>query len=173
MGLSGAWGLFEIRLQAGLSGESQLLRIPSVRKGYFCVFRTEEGKVFLPTARHIWDTLQTAEPQVLAFLSQEESLLLFDELLKVAEEAGQDLFDALQVEHRAAIAREEERGASAFYSRRRVIDRVGLPEVRQYRMDRCDAEEAEWRLALESARQAVPEIRPLLLLRIVKAGAYG
>ncbi|MCB0556897.1 MAG: DEAD/DEAH box helicase [Phaeodactylibacter sp.] len=172
-GLSGAWGLFEIRLQAGLSGESQLLRIPSVRKGYFCVFRTEEGKVFLPTARHIWDTLQTAEPQVLAFLSQEESLLLFDELLKVAEEAGQDLFDALQVEHRAAIAREEERGASAFYSRRRVIDRVGLPEVRQYRMDRCDAEEAEWRLALESARQAVPEIRPLLLLRIVKAGAYG
>jgi hypothetical protein len=37
-------------------------------------------------------------------------------------------------------------------------------------MAKCDNEEAEWRKELESARQIVPEIRPLLLMRIIKAG---
>ena len=59
----------------------------------------------------------------------------------------------------------------AFASRRKAIERVGLPEVRLYRLGRCDAEEAEWRHCLQSARQIVPEIRPLLLLRIPKGGA--
>jgi hypothetical protein len=59
----------------------------------------------------------------------------------------------------------------AFASRRKAIERVGLPEVRQFRLSRCDAEEAEWRSELRSARQIVPEIRSLLMLRIVKGGA--
>jgi hypothetical protein len=46
-----------------------------------------------------------------------------------------------------------------------------LPEVRQFRLSRCDADESEWRHELQSARQIVPEIRPLLMLRIIKGGA--
>lgn len=89
-------------------------------------------------------------------------------MLEAAEQAGQESFDALQQEHNASIAREEERGLVAFGSRRKAIERVGLPEVRQYRLARCDAEEAEWRKELKSARQIVPDIRPLLLMRINK-----
>jgi len=40
--------------------------------------------------------------------------------------------------------------------------------VRQYRLARCDAEAAEWRHELQSARQIVPEIRSLITLRILK-----
>ena len=45
--------------------------------------------------------------------------------------------------------REEERGMISFSSRRKAIERVGLPEV----------------------RQIVPELRPLLMMRIIKEGA--
>jgi len=55
--------------------------------------------------------------------------------------------------------------------RRKAIERVGLPEVRQFRLSRCDADESEWRHELQSARQIVPEIRSLLMLRIIKGGA--
>ena len=48
--ISGLWGLFEIRLQAGMHQKTQLLRIPMVRRGYVSVFLSEEGKLFLPTA---------------------------------------------------------------------------------------------------------------------------
>lgn len=169
--ISGLWGLFEIRLQAGMHQKTQLLRIPMVRRGYVSVFLSEEGKLFLPTARHIWDALQTAETQVQATLGQDESIIAHERLQEAAEQAGQELFDALQQAHLAAVAREEERGIVSFASRRKAIERVGLPEVRQFRFSRCDADESEWRHELQSARQIVPEIRPLLMLRIIKGGA--
>ncbi|MHB1495067.1 MAG: DEAD/DEAH box helicase [Acidithiobacillus sp.] len=167
--ISGFWGLFEIRLQAGMHQNTQLLRIPMVRRGYVSVFLSEEGKLFLPTARHIWDALQTAEAEVQATLGQDESITAHERLQIAAEQAGQELFDTLQQAHIASVTREEERGMVAFTSRRKAIERIGLPEVRQYRLARCDAEEAEWRHELQSARQIVPEIRPLLMLRIVKS----
>ena len=169
--ISGLWGLFEIRLQAGMHQKTQLLRIPMVRRGYVSVFLSEEGKLFLPTARHIWDALQTAEAQVQATLGQDESITAHESLQFAAEQAGQELFDALQQAHLASVAREEERGVVSFASRRKAIERVGLPEVRQFRLSRCDADESEWRHELQSARQIVPEIRPLLMLRIIKGGA--
>ena len=169
--ITGFWGLFEIRLQAGMHQKTQLLRIPMVRRGYVSVFLSEEGKLFLPTARHIWDALQTAEAEVQATLGQDESITAHERLQIAAEQAGQELFDALQQAHIASVTREEERGMVAFTSRRKAIERVGLPEVRQYRLARCAAEETEWRHELQSARQIVPEIRSLLMLRIVKGGA--
>jgi superfamily II DNA or RNA helicase len=169
--ISGFWGLFEIRLQAGMHQNTQLLRIPMVRRGYVSVFLSEEGKLFLPTARHIWDALQTAEAQVQATLGQDESITAHERLQIAAEQAGQELFDALQQAHLASVAREEERGIVSFASRRKAIERVGLSEVRQFRLSRCDADESEWRHELESARQIVPEIRPLLMLRIIKGDA--
>lgn len=169
--ISGFWGLFEIRLQAGIHQKTQLLRIPMVRRGYVSVFLSEEGKLFLPTARHIWDALQTAEAEVQATLGQDDSITAHERLQIAAEQAGQELFDALQQAHLASVNREEERGMVAFTSRRKAIERVGLPEVRQYRLARCAAEENEWRHELQSARQIVPEIRSLLMLRIIKGGA--
>lgn len=169
--ICGLWGLFEIRLQAGMHQKTQLLRIPMVRRSYVSVFLSEEGKLFLPTARHIWDALQTAEVQMQATLGQNESIIAHENLQIAAEQAGKELFDSLQQAHLASVAREEERGIVSFASRRKAIERVGLPEVRQFRLSRCDADESEWRHELQSARQVVPEIRPLLMLRIIKGGA--
>ena len=164
--VKGFWGLFEIRLQAGLQIKTHRLRIPMVRRGYVTVFLNEGGRLFLPTARHIWDALQTAEAQVQATLGQDESIAAYTRLQESAEQAGQELFDSLQQAHTDSVTREEERGRIAFASRRKAIERVGLPEVRQYRMARCDEQEAQWRQALQAVQQVVPEIRPLLMMRI-------
>ena len=169
--ISGFWGLFEIRLQAGMHQKTQLLRISNVRRGYVSVFLSEEGKLFLPTARHIWDALQTPESQVQGNLRQDESFAAHARLQEAAEQAGQGLFDALQQAHFSSVVREEERGIVSFALRRKAIERVGLPEVRQFRLSRCDTDECEWRHELQSARQIVPDIRPLLMLRIIKGGA--
>jgi len=108
---------------------------------------------------------------VKAMLGQDDSIIAHERLKEAAEQAGRELFDALLQAHLASVAREEERGIISFASRRKAIERVGLPEVRQYRLSRCDADESEWRHELQSARQIVPEIRPLLMLRIIKGGA--
>ncbi len=165
--VKGFWGLFEIRLQAGLQNKTQSLRIPMVRRGYVPVFLNEEGRLFLPTARHIWDALQTAKAKVQATLGQDESIAAYTRLQEAAEQAGQELFDSLQQAHTDSVTREEERGRISFASRRKAIERVGLPEVRQYRMARCDEQEAQWRQELQAVQQVVPEIRPLLMMKIL------
>ena len=168
VGISGFWGLFEIRLQAGVCKSSPLLRIPMMRRGYASVFLSKDGKLFLPTARHIWDVLQATEVQVQATLTQEESITAHSRLHEAVARVGQEQFDALRQAHLASIGREEERGIIFFTSRRKAIERLGLPEVRQFRISRCDIDESEWQHELQSARQIVPEIRPLLMLRIIQ-----
>ncbi|MEI8209247.1 MAG: hypothetical protein WCG16_08580 [Methylococcales bacterium] len=62
----------------------------------------------------------------------------------------------------------EERGSRSFTARRKAIESVGLPEVRQYRLAKCDTEEKEWYKELKAAKQIVPELRPLLILHLGK-----
>ncbi len=87
-------------------------------------------------------------------------------LEKAAKQAGAGLFEGLMQEHALALQRETLRGQNAFAARRRGIERVGLPEVRHHRLALCDADEKAWKAELHAAAQAVPELRPLLLMRI-------
>lgn len=169
--LSGSWGLYEIRLQSGMHTESEFLRVPAVRRGYLCVFRSDEGKVFVPTARHIWDILQTSPAQVVDVLESADSMKVHNELYVAAENTGQEVFESMRLVHRESIQREEERGTVSFAARRKAIEKVGLPEVRQFRLNQCILDETEWRKQLQVANDVMPEIRPLLLLRVLPGGA--
>lgn len=170
--VSGLWGLFEVRLQriAGQNGgPSSLVQVPQLRRDYINIFVSNEGKVFIPTARHIWDALQNTPCTITDVLDQEASQKAHAEALAAAEQVGQVLFDDLQQEHLDSVRRERERGQSAFNARRKSIERAGLPEVRQHRMTECDADEKAWRAELATAQKAVPEIRTLLLMRVIGA----
>jgi superfamily II DNA or RNA helicase len=170
-GIEGCFGLFEIRVQSGLATGGRFIRIPIVRRRYLSVFVDGQDRVFLPTARHIWDAIQTAEIGIEDALEPARSEALHDRIMEAAKQAGEPIFSALRREHLDAIEREMERGATALRARRRAIERVGLPEVRQHRLKRCDADEAEWRREIEEARQIMPEIRPLLLMQVAGKGA--
>ena len=124
----------------------------------------------MPTARHIWDQLLTDDLRIDSLRDSNESIAAGEKLLSAAEQAGQEIFETMQDAHFAAVTREEERGIIAFASRRKAIDRLGLPEVRQFRLARLDEDESQWRGELKSARQIVPEIRPLLMLNIGNGG---
>ena len=92
-------------------------------------------------------------------------------LYEAAEQAGQEMFDTLLQAHLNSVASEEERGMVSFASRRKSIEYIGLPEVRQFRLSRLDADESAWRKELQAAKQVVPEIRPLLALNVVKGAS--
>ncbi len=165
-GLQGSFGLFEIRVQCGLAGETNNARLPAIRRGFLSVFVSTDGKLFLPTARHVWNTLQSADSKIDRILDEETSRNVLTELSSAAETAGQEVFEALKSRHLEAIQREQERGQRAFAARQRAIEQIGLPEVRNYRRRQCDAEKGVWASELERAREILPEIRPLLAVQI-------
>ncbi|WP_246118530.1 DEAD/DEAH box helicase [Desulfobotulus alkaliphilus] len=166
--ISGLWGLFEIRLQIEMLHKMQFIRIPMIRKAHACAFLSEEGRLFMPTARHIWDTLPTAEIKVLNMLNQDDSTKAHLLLQEAIEQAGQEIFHSLEQAHLASLTHEKERAAVSFASRRTAIKRVGLPEVRQFRLSRLKAEENQWKEELLSAQETIPEVRPLLMMKIEK-----
>ena len=166
-GMSGNWGLFEIQLNSQ-SVQSEMLRIPSSKRAFLCVFVSDEGRLYLPTARHIWDTLLASSFQTTGIASQAESHKAFQSLQAAAEAAGQQTYEMLRSAHEESVAREEERGRVSLEFRRSAIRKIGLPEVRNYRLDRCNADEAQWRRELSMVRETVPELRPLLILRVTR-----
>jgi len=167
--VAGLWGLFEIRMSVQQPANSQI-RIPLTRRSYICVFVSKEGKLFMPTARHIWDQLLTDDIMMENITDSNESIVAAERLLSAAEQAGQEIFDTMLDVHYTAIAREEERGMTAFASRRKAIDRLGLPEVRKYRLARLGEDESHWQSEIQSARQIIPEMRPLVMLNIGNGG---
>jgi hypothetical protein len=163
--VTGLWGLFEIRVSVQQPSSSQI-RIPLTRRGFLPVFISTEGKLFMMTAKHIWDQLLTNDLHIKKMKDSKESMEAGKKLLSAAERAGQKLFDRMQEAHFEAIAREEERGKIAFESRRKAIARIGLPEVRQFRMARLKEDESNWWSEIKSARQTLPEIRPLIAMQV-------
>ena len=61
---------------------------------------------------------------------------------------------------------EKEKYDHAFAARRGAIARIGLPQVREYRLELLRQEEQAWYEQLRQAAQSTPELVPLLLVHI-------
>jgi len=141
------------------------------RRRIMPLFLADDGRVFAPTARHIWDQLLTTAPVILRHLDIETSHQAFERLRDAAEQQGKMIYDELVQAHRERLAREREKGEYAFAARRKAIQRIGLPQVRNHRLNLLEQEEQRFREQLERRGQILPEMGPLLLVR-VEGGAH-
>jgi hypothetical protein len=153
----GFWSLWRIALQT--EGWSWQRVTP--------LFLHDDGRILLPTARRIWDFLLSDTPEVQGYLSGSEALAAFDRQCEAAEVQGKSEYEELMRLHRARLAREREKGAYAFEACRRALDRIGLPTVRAHRLALLEREERAWREQLERQTDVMPELVPLIVLRIV------
>ena len=152
----GVWSLWRISIA---TAEWNRVRIVSL-------FVDDSGSVLLPTARHIWDQLVAADCSVQQVLDAEASRVTFDAQHKAAEVHGKPIFDALAHEHSAFITREREKFDYALEARRRAIERIGLPQVREHRLNLLMKEEHESRAELDQKARLYPEMTPLLMVRV-------
>jgi len=142
------------------------------RRRIMPLFLADDGRVFAPTARHIWNQLLVTKPTILRHLDVETSHQAFEQLREAAERQGKTIYDELVQAHRERLAREREKGEYAFAARRRAIERIGLPQVRNHRLSLLEQEEERFHEQLERRAQILPEMAPLLLVR-VEGGAHG
>lgn len=158
----------------GLSGKVQgfwslwRIAIASVewnRRKIMPLFLTDDGLVYMATARHIWDQLLLARTQIRSILDASLSQSIFEKLQNAAEDHGKGIYETLVQEHLARIVREREKADYAFAARRKTIERIGLPQVRNYRLNLLMQEERIFQEQLDQKAHAYPEMVPLLLIR--------
>lgn len=159
--VTGFWSLWRIGLQTDAGREQRVLPI----------FVTRAGQVLAPTARVIWDRLVELADGVVVRpdpgLTTAETQSAFEHSRAAAEEQGTVLFNELAQRHRERIDQERRKMVMAFAARRRSVERLGLPQVRTFRMAQIDRDEAAWRLDLARREPALADLGPLLLVAIV------
>ena len=154
--VQGIWSLWKIALT---TPDGQ-------RQNFMPLFISHTGKMFLPTARHIWEQLLTQDPTTQGSLSAEASSQAFKTSWQAAEQQGQALYESLLTAHHTSIQQERQKGDYAFASRRQAIERIGLVQVREHRLKQLAQEEAEWQAKLERALEVQPELSFLLMLSL-------
>lgn len=163
--IRGYWSLWEISILFDSVLSTQHSALTRQRR-VLPLFLADDGRVFAPTARHIWDQLLVTKPTLLRHLDIETSHQAFERLREAAERQGKTIYDELVQAHRERLAREREKGEYAFAARRRAIERIGLPQVRNHRLSLLEQEEERFREQLERRAQILPEMAPLLLVRV-------
>jgi len=130
------------------------------------LFRHDDGRILLPTARRIWDFILSDTPKVRGYLSGSEALAAFERQHEAAEVQGKSEYEELVHVYRAHLTREREKRAYAFDARRRALDRIGLPTVRAHRLALLEREERAWQEQIERQTDVMPELVPLIVLRV-------
>ncbi|HPH11603.1 MAG TPA: C-terminal helicase domain-containing protein, partial [Thermotogota bacterium] len=159
-GVQGFWSLWRIAIATMEWNRRRILPL----------FLADNGMVYMPTARHVWNLLLTESVQLKAHLDADVSRSAFEKLKSAAEEHGKPVYEALTQEHKGRIAREREKADYAFAARRKTIERFGLPQVRNYRLNLLSHEERSFREQLEQKAHAYPEMVPLLVIRVEGGG---
>jgi superfamily II DNA or RNA helicase len=140
------------------------------RRRIMPLFLADNGMVYMPTARHVWDQLLAASIHVRSVMEASVSQAVFEKLQNAAEEHGKPIYEVLMQEHRGRIAREREKADYAFAARRRTVERIGLPQVRNYRLNLLAQEERSFQEQLDQKAHAYPEMVPLLVIRVEGGG---
>ena len=95
--VQGIWSLWRIAIASASTSDE-----PAGwnRRRIMPLFLADSGRVFVPTARHIWDQLLAVSPLIRSILDPQASQAAFAGLQKTAEEYGRPMYDALVQEHR-------------------------------------------------------------------------
>ena len=156
--VAGYWSLWRIALDEQSLRDVKLIPL----------FQHDDGRNLTPTARHVWDRLMDEPPGITlsGTRSGAEVEGVFARLRTEAERRGEDAFHELQARHQQRLKREREKGQYAFQVRRDALSRVGLQEVRQFRLKRLEDEERAWDTELVRREQVMPSLQPIIFLRV-------
>ena len=154
--ITGLWSLWRIGIATTASNRHRIMAL----------FLADTGKAFAPTARHVWDRLLSVAPEVRSYLDIDDARQAFALLSQTAEQHGRSIYDELVQEHNSRLMRERKKGEYAFVTRRKIIERVGLPQVRDYRLSLLRQEERAWNEDLNNKAEGYPDMAPLLVVRV-------
>ena len=147
-GASGYWSLWSVRF-AG-SDERQVKYLP--------IYVKPDGSFFAPASNRIWDALCSDTVEVITGPSSVKSSDVYQMLRAVAEEQGKLVFEDMLINYKADLSEKIDKGEYSFAARKRAIERIGLPEVKNYRLRQLVDEELNWAQQIKEKQQVYPEL---------------
>jgi len=130
----------------------------------FAAFLHDDGRVLPPTARHIWDHLLDTAPEIAGSIPLPEDV--YARLSATAQDVGEPLYRDLLQKYEHRREREQSRQQAGFDARLAAARNASLPTVRDHRVREVEEEYRQWHEHFERNTGALPELVPVLVLRV-------
>ena len=166
--VNGLWSLWKVSLDSKAMNSRQ--------ETFFAVYTDQIDKSYPATAKRIWDALlsnqaiglKTPNASIQTVIRSDlDNVILFEKQQQQAIDIGTTVFNALKDRHSESLVQEKEKADYAFSARRRAIERIGLPEVRNHRLQALDQELKEWKITFDEPQSIMPDLQAVLLLRVM------
>jgi ERCC4-related helicase len=154
--IKGFWSLWDISLRTTDWNQRKSLAL----------FVHDDGRNLIPTANYLWDLMISETPAIYTYLEGYELESVFDRLWKSAEENGKPIVEELVRKHQDCIIEERGKTQYSYESRRRAINRLGLPEVRTYRLSKLELEAKQLHMEMQKKELIEPELKPLIIVHV-------
>ena len=156
-GIAGLWSLWEISI---LTQDQQKRRM-------LPLFVHDDGRMLPPTARFLWEQFCLEPWQVEAGSAVPPPATDgFHACEALAREQCRDLYLEMRQKHLSELELEKQKAEFSFRARRQMLQGIGLPEVREYRLRSRAQEESDSVEELKRHSLLMPQLTPLLLLRV-------
>jgi superfamily II DNA or RNA helicase len=154
--VSGTWSLWELRIVA--EGSQKRRIVP--------VFVHADGRPLIPTARFLWEQLCLEQWQVVDAPNTPLDAEGYGRIESAAQEQCRDLYLDMRQRYMNHLQLEKDKADHSFRSRRKVLESIGLPAVRDHRLRLLAREEEQVAADLKRRGQVVPQLTPLIMLHI-------
>lgn len=152
----GLWSLWQISITSR----------ENVRKRIIPIYVTDDERIFKPTAKYIWDHLLTSTHQIVSNSNISQKKL--ERIQNIAKEQGESIYKELVEKNKERLEIEKERMEYNFKAKRRAIEKIGLPQVRNHRLMQLSEKEQIFQKHYEDRRiDLIPEMFPIILIRTV------
>ena len=156
-GIAGLWSLWEISI---ITQDRQKRRM-------LPLFVHDDGRMLPPTARFLWEQFCLEPWQVQdGVAGSSPAPDAFDASEVLAREQCRDLYLEMRQKHLNQIELEKQKVEYSFRSRRKLLQSIGLPEVREFRLRALAQEESDTVEELKRQSLLRPQLTPLLVLRV-------
>jgi hypothetical protein len=155
-GITGLWSLWEIGI---VTQDRQ-------RRRMLPLFVHSDGRMLAPTARFLWEQLCLEPWRVDETPGATLDEKAFAATEALAHEQCRDLYLEMRQRHANQLQLEKDKAEYSFSSRRKLLQSIGLPEVREFRLRQLVQEEVTHSDEIKRQSQVLPQLTPLLMLNI-------
>jgi superfamily II DNA or RNA helicase len=155
-GIIGLWSLWEISIVTQDRQKRRMLPL----------FVHDDGRMLVPTARFLWEQLCLEPWRVDDTPAAPLDEKAFAPTEALAHEQCRDLYLEMRQRHLRQLQIEKDKAEYSFRARHKLLQSVGLPEVRDFRLRQLAQEESECAEELRRQSQVLPQLTPLLMLKV-------
>jgi superfamily II DNA or RNA helicase len=154
--IQGFWSLWQIAM---ITSEWR-------RQRFLPVFVHDDGRILQPTARFVWEELNTKPWRLGDTIPPADIASVFANCEHAAREQGREVYLQLRQKHLNQLELEKTKAEYSFRTRRKLLASIGLPEVKTHRLRQLLAEEETWKQNIAHQKRVLPELVAIIVLRI-------